>query len=158
MKLRYAGSDNDRIEVDSRILWTRLRGEADHQRLNLTALPSFVASNFDSNEKLLKRKLNELQGKWERYVKELEMAESRLRDHIAILASQKSTEMAERSIAESKRVILCMLDGYFSIGPISLSLTSPVTSLAFVFLPISLASSVYGMVGCLIPLIIICKR
>ncbi|KAF2786191.1 hypothetical protein K505DRAFT_399794 [Melanomma pulvis-pyrius CBS 109.77] len=124
-KYEYDSTD---VATEPRRLWHMLRGELDKRRLTMSMLLAFVARNFDLGDEKLKTAVTDLEGMYKRYLIELELSEARLKDYIDMLSSGKSTEMAERSIAESKRVMLYS-----------------VTMLAFIFVPVSLASSIYGM-------------
>ncbi|KAF9701626.1 hypothetical protein EKO04_001149 [Ascochyta lentis] len=79
--------------------------------------------SFTSEERLQSL---DLMDRFNRPLRAFEISEASLRDRIAISSSEASTNMAEQSIKESKRVIL-------------------LTAFAFVFLPLSLASSIFGM-------------
>lgn len=102
----YIGLGSSNPIIEPRVLWRRLRGELDAQQLALTRLPDFVRLNFALGKGQPEGYFKELERMYKNHTKELEIAEARLRDHIGMLNSQKSTEMAEKSIAESKRVIL----------------------------------------------------
>ncbi|KAK3305868.1 uncharacterized protein B0T15DRAFT_494004 [Chaetomium strumarium] len=92
-------------------------------------LKNFLTSYFNDKahqDPGVKQALESMVSRYGQYTRVLEIAEARLRDQIDMISSGKSNEMAERSIQESKRAIL-------------------LTVLAFIFLPVSLASSIYGM-------------
>ncbi|KAF2874272.1 hypothetical protein BDV95DRAFT_565823 [Massariosphaeria phaeospora] len=109
--------------------WYQMRLKLDECRTILLRLELQMKLNFTVVEGgELEKQYQRLKQKLEIDLRDLEAVEARLRDYIDVLGSKKSTEMAERSIAESKRVML-------------------LTSLAFVFVPVSLASSIYGMVS-----------
>ncbi|KAF2729757.1 hypothetical protein EJ04DRAFT_62911 [Polyplosphaeria fusca] len=111
---------------DVRERWLDLRRETDSRRTTLLSLPIFLAVNFRRPGDQLIEACARLVDAYEAYVKGLGIEEAALKDYIEVQSSGSSTEMARISIQESKRVIL-------------------LTFLAFVFLPISLASSIYGM-------------
>lgn len=91
---------------DPRTLWHALQNQVDNGRMILRQLPAFLEDNFDFKEHSLQSNFQAIRSVFERYVEEWETAELRLRTYIDDVSSLKTTEMAERSIAESKRVIL----------------------------------------------------
>jgi hypothetical protein len=151
--LRYYGHPNDlgyvhHLRVDTRIMWARLRTEVDEQRSTLLWITRFMHQHFDLNHDGMEVACKDLKERFECHFADLELAEIRLRDHIGMQSSQKSTEMAEQSIRESKRVML--RKSPYLIFNRSQGLTGyTVTALAFIFIPISLATSIYGMVSSL---------
>ena len=101
---RYTG---ERLFEDShQQRWAELRDELDSHRETLLWLAYFIKTNFNLEETKAKIACSGLQGNFERFVKEVEIAEVRSRDQIGILSSRKATEMAQMSIAESKRVMI----------------------------------------------------
>jgi hypothetical protein len=104
----YSGSSTDEhgLRVETSLLWSRLRTDVDEQRTTLRWMPRFVKTQFDVLQTELETALNELTERFELHSQELEIAETRLRDHIAIQSSQQGTRMAAQSIRESKRVML----------------------------------------------------
>ncbi|KAH6865932.1 hypothetical protein BKA58DRAFT_229750 [Alternaria rosae] len=126
-KSRTTGVKDDRgaYESPSRI-WIRVRMELDEQRTTLRWMIQFFREHFNHLDEDLQAALNDIMERFKFRVQDLEQCESQLRDHIAAEGTSKSIHMAEMSIRESKRVML-------------------LTALAFIFLPVSLASSVYGM-------------
>ena len=92
---------------DPREFWNGLRDEIGRHRVTLQALPEFVETNFDMSKKSLIELYGNIGAQYERHLKEQEIIESRLKDQIDILSSSKATEMAELSIKESRRVMLC---------------------------------------------------
>lgn len=107
-------------------LWHRLRDDVDERRTILHNIPEFVRCNFNTKDPSTKELLEQTKNSYEKSLRELEIAEARLKDQIDIINMGKSTEMAQLSIQESKRVML-------------------LTILAFIFVPVSLASSIFGM-------------
>jgi len=103
-KLSYYFSSPDDLP---QYIWNRLRNEADERQAILDTLPLFVHENFNSDDASFKRAYKTLEMKVERCTKEVTLAEGKLRDQISIVSTIKSTEMAEISIEESKRVMLC---------------------------------------------------
>jgi hypothetical protein len=118
----------------------------------------FLEENFDTQQSLFRTWIEMVKSLYEQHVEELELAETRLRMKLDSFASERSNEMAERSIAESKRMILGAspfnLFGLWimrrrlgcAVSMHAYAHMSAVTALAFIFLPVSLAASVYGMV------------
>jgi hypothetical protein len=125
----YPGmATNEPLPVDTYpdMGWRQLRVELDDQRYTLRWMTRFFKRHLDYRNKDLQAAFKELRGRFKLRVQDLEQVESQLRDQMASEGIDKSIRMAEMSIRESKRVML-------------------LTALAFIFLPISLASSVYGM-------------
>ncbi|KAH6862979.1 hypothetical protein B0T12DRAFT_400939 [Alternaria alternata] len=125
----FQGATNESLSVRNfpDMGWSRLRMELDHQRHTLRWMTRFFKRHFDYRNKDLQAAFKEVRERFKLQVQDLEQVESQLRDQIASEGVHKSISMAEISIRESKRVMI-------------------LTALAFIFLPISLASSVYGMV------------
>jgi hypothetical protein len=149
-KQNYAAHDSmfkvSNSELQS--LWYHLRDRVDEWRMTLHALPTFVEYNFNTLDGDFQREYKLVQGTYERNVLELELLEAKVRDHLDMIRSAKSMEMAQLSIYESKRVLLCKSLFHFTHRDlIILRHVSTVTVLAFVFIPISLATSIYGMVS-----------
>jgi hypothetical protein len=86
--------------------WQHFRNEVDEWRMILLWLPTFVEQNFNTADENLQKAYKLIQGTYEQYVRETELAEARMRDHLDMIDSAKGTEMAELSIYESKRVML----------------------------------------------------
>jgi hypothetical protein len=103
--------DQTNTAVDTRTLWPRLRTEVDERRSTLLWMPRFVDQHFDLKNAEMQAAYNDVKERFELHFKDLELAKLRLRDHIGIESSQKSTEMAEQSIRESKRVMLREFNG-----------------------------------------------
>ena len=87
--------------------WKYLRSELDSHRETITGLQAFVYAHFEMEDVRSTRAYSRILQSYEKYCKELERAEARLRDQIGIMSSDRATEMAEISIQESKRVMLC---------------------------------------------------
>ncbi|KAI4647230.1 hypothetical protein J4E81_009723 [Alternaria sp. BMP 2799] len=113
--------------IDPERGWSRLRGELDEERATLSWMTRFFRKYFDHDDQDLQAAFGDIKEQFELRVQRMERAEAQLRDHMASRGISQSCRMAEMSIRESKRVML-------------------LTALAFVFLPVSLASSIYGMV------------
>jgi hypothetical protein len=94
-------------DVEPRFLWDRLRDEVDERRTTLLCLPSFIHANFNTSDINFEKWTHALIKRYEQYVHKLEMSESRLKDQMDMIGSMKSLEMAELSIQESKRVMIC---------------------------------------------------
>jgi hypothetical protein len=141
----YRGVRSDLFQpISPGIAWTRLRRELDEQRTTLRWIGRFFRKHFDDEHKDLQAAFEDIKERFTLRVQDLEQSESHLRDHLAAEGINKSYHMAEMSIRESKRVMLRMLR--FQTRSVHHADTSEVTALAFVFLPFSLATSVYGMV------------
>ena len=97
------------LTVELRFLWPRLRTEVDEQRITLQWMSRFARRYFDFNEDGMEEAFQDLKDRFELNFRELELAESRVQDQTAMNSSRKSTEMAEQSIKESKRVMMCKL-------------------------------------------------
>ena len=122
--------------------WSLLRHEVVSCREHLLSLPNFVSCIIKPEDEAIVRVYQETMGEYEIQVKRLEMTESLAKDEIGMMSSAITTEMAQISIKESKRVMLCEL------GPLGKQFAVTdfeVTLLAFVFLPISLAGTIFGM-------------
>ncbi|KAJ4992957.1 hypothetical protein SVAN01_01661 [Stagonosporopsis vannaccii] len=111
------------LSMDMRSVWSRLRQELDSHRMQAVHMARYVTQRFSAEQQLL---CSDLLARFDIRLRGLDVIEATLRDHIAIQSSAISTEMAKQSIRESKRVTL-------------------VTILAFILLPVSVASSIYGM-------------
>ncbi|KAF2106151.1 hypothetical protein BDV96DRAFT_591526 [Lophiotrema nucula] len=110
------------------MFWFSLRRELDARRKTLLLLPAFLDTHvlLEDDDDLLKRRCKRMVAEYERHLRRLEIDESRVREIIAIKSSGTATEMAQLSIRETKR-------------------TGLLTVLAFIFIPISLSSSIFGM-------------
>jgi hypothetical protein len=91
--------------------WSRLRMELDHQRHTLRWMTRFFKSHFDYRNKDLQAAFKEIRERFKLRVQDLEQVELQLRDQLANKGIDKSIGMAEMSIRESKRVLLCVLPG-----------------------------------------------
>ena len=153
INLKYYERSGDKefaVWVDPQAVWVRLRKETDAHRRLLEWLPYQVEQYFGNDSIELKAALSEWTERLKLHLREIELAEAALRDYISIYSSGKSTEMAEQSIKESKRVILRRFPAPWAYTcSISRNWLTPslVTALAFIFLPISLSASIYGMVS-----------
>ncbi|KAF2114330.1 hypothetical protein BDV96DRAFT_600313 [Lophiotrema nucula] len=85
VSLRYAPELP--MERPLRWMWQDLRGDVDERRKTLFALPTFVGNNFDTRDDDFKRRCVNLDNMYSQYVKELEVEEARLRDHIELISS-----------------------------------------------------------------------
>lgn len=103
---KYRGSSKS--HSDPQELWYHLRREVDDKRSVMLKLRRFVSANFADFEGELSQQYNILEADYKRHIEAIEMEEAMLKDQINILMSGKSTEMAELSIQESKRVMLCI--------------------------------------------------
>jgi hypothetical protein len=107
--LRYydrSTGNREGLQVDTRILWPDLRTEVDEQRSTLLWMPRFVQQHFDLEHAGMNSAYKDLEERFKLHFQEMELAEIRLRDHIGMQSSQRSTEMVEQSIRESMRVML----------------------------------------------------
>ena len=91
--------------------WSRLRMELDHQRHTLRWMTRFFKRHFDYRNKDLQAAFKEIRERFKLRVQDLEQVELQLRDQLANKGIDKSIGMAEMSIRESKRVLLCVLPG-----------------------------------------------
>jgi hypothetical protein len=91
--------------------WSRLRMELDHQRHTLRWMTRFFKRHLDYRNKDLQAAFKEIRERFKLRVQDLEQVELQLRDQLATKGIDKSIRMAEMSIRESKRVLLCMLPG-----------------------------------------------
>lgn len=89
--------------------WSRLRTELDHQRHTLRWMTRFFKRHLDYRNKDLQAAFKEMRERFRLRVQDLEQVESQLRDQLANEGIDRSIRMAEMSIRESKRVMLCML-------------------------------------------------
>lgn len=91
--------------------WSQLRMELDHQRHTLRWMTRFFKKHLDYRNRDLQAAFKEIRERFKLRVQDLEQVESQLRDRLASKGIDKSIRMAEMSIRESKRVLLCMLLG-----------------------------------------------
>ncbi|CAN9171821.1 unnamed protein product [Alternaria alternata] len=108
----YPGmATNEPLPVDTYpdMGWRQLRVELDDQRYTLRWMTRFFKRHLDYRNKDLQAAFKELRGRFKLRVQDLEQVESQLRDQMASEGIDKSIRMAEMSIRESKRVMLCML-------------------------------------------------
>ncbi|KAH8635902.1 hypothetical protein IG631_07736 [Alternaria alternata] len=89
--------------------WRELRMELDHQRHTLRWMTRFFKRHLDYNNEDLQAALEDIRERFKLRVQDLEEVESQLRDQMASEGIVKSIRMAEMSIRESKRVMLCTL-------------------------------------------------
>jgi hypothetical protein len=68
----------------------------------------FFRKHFDYSNPNLREALEDFRERFELRVQDLEQAELKLRDHVAKGGIEQSYRMAELSIRESKRVMICM--------------------------------------------------
>jgi hypothetical protein len=107
-------------------VWRSLRAEIDRRRLTHVNLPSFIRRHFDTQNPSITQACSNINDSHLRTIKELEIMEAQILSQMEVHSTEKSREMAILSIRESKRVML-------------------LTMLAFIFIPVSLAASIYGM-------------
>jgi hypothetical protein len=89
--------------------WDELRLELDHQRHTLRWMPRFFKRHFKDRKEDLPAAFEDIKERFKLRVQDLEEVESQLRDQMANEGINKSIRMAEMSIRESKRVMLCTL-------------------------------------------------
>lgn len=89
--------------------WGKLRMELDHQRHTLRWMPRFFKRHLDHSNGDLQAAFEDIRERFKLRVQDLEEVESQLRDQMASEGINKSIRMAEMSIRESKRVMLCTL-------------------------------------------------
>jgi hypothetical protein len=89
--------------------WSELRMELDHQRHTLRWMTRFFKRHLDYKNKDLQAAFKDIRERFKLRVQDLEQFESQLRDELASEGIDRSIRMAEMSIRESKRVMLCML-------------------------------------------------
>lgn len=90
------------------ILWDSLRGELDNARMFLDIFLEFVRRTTIGDA------FYRVEEKVRRHIARIELVEERLRDQLSIIGSAKGIEMAELSIQESKRVMLCKVPCFLS--------------------------------------------
>ncbi|RYO65534.1 hypothetical protein AA0116_g2903 [Alternaria tenuissima] len=89
--------------------WSQLRTELDHQRYTLRWMTRFFKRYLDYSNEDLQAAFEDMRERFKLRVQDLEEVESQLRDQMASEGINKSIRMAEMSILESKRVMLCTL-------------------------------------------------
>ncbi|CAN9094752.1 unnamed protein product [Alternaria alternata] len=89
--------------------WGELRMELDHQRHTLRWMTRFFKRHFDYSNEDLQAAFEDIRERFKLRIQDLEEVESQLRDQMASEGINKSIRMAEMSIRESKRVMLCTL-------------------------------------------------
>lgn len=100
---------NTWLGAPPQILWNRLRTEVDDARMFLNKFPKFVSRNFDICEPTISDAFRHVEEKYKDHIARIEVVETRFRDQLSIVSSAKGIEMAELSIQESKRVMLCKI-------------------------------------------------
>jgi hypothetical protein len=99
-----------------RDLWYELQTQIQTRRETLLSMPSFMAHNFrmdgdddedQERQSTLAMAYNDIKGRYERHVEWLELFVTKLKDVSDFENSEKSIAMAELSIKESKRMMLC---------------------------------------------------
>lgn len=85
--------------------WDNFRNKIDAYRATSTALDGFVAEH--SNTKECPDSCRKLSLRYAQHIQELELVGSHANDQINMMSSVVATEMAQISIKESKRVMLC---------------------------------------------------
>jgi len=88
-------------------MWAGLRTELDEQRTTLRWMNRFFRKHFNHSNQDLQAAFDDLIELFKLRVDDLEQSDSLLKDHIASAGISKSSRMAEMSIRESKRVMLC---------------------------------------------------
>ena len=89
-------------------LWIALREEVDEQRTALRWISRFSRKHFDHKNQNLQADFDDIMERFTLRVQDLEQSESQFRDYLAVEGTRNSILMAEMSIRESKRVMLCM--------------------------------------------------
>lgn len=84
-------------------IWFKLRKELDSHRMQSVQMARYIKQRFNAQQQLL---LTDLLARFDIHLRGLDIVEATLRDQIAIQSSGISTEMAQQSIKESKRVAL----------------------------------------------------
>ena len=105
-----------RMGVPMRYLWSDIRAHLDLYRRSLLALPDFMHRNFEIDNLMSQKSYDTILALCRRCIEGLEITESQHKDILELLRSEKATEMAELSIQESKRVMLCKSKRTQSIG------------------------------------------
>ena len=95
------------LSADPSMTWARLRKDVDEERTTLRWINRFFRKNFDCSNESIRAAFDETMECFKFRVQDLEQAESWLRDHLAVQGTSQSIHMAEMSIRESKRVMLC---------------------------------------------------
>lgn len=103
---RYEHDQDRDFDYEPPLLLDKLRHEIDSRRAVLNALPEFVRRNFDIEDPRIRIALDSVGSTYGRWTRELEIEEASFRDRLNVISTGKSTEMAELSIRESKRVLL----------------------------------------------------
>ena len=91
---------------DLRAQWSHLKHESKMCRRTLLVLTDYIDQNFNTEDEILKPIYKKLFSRYNRHVEQLDRAERDLNDRINQISSAISTEMAQVSIRESKRVML----------------------------------------------------
>lgn len=118
----------------------RLRDELDSHLTMSEHIQRYVERKFEGLGTDQESKLEAALARIQLRLTNLQLSEANLKDRIFVYSSAKRTEMAERSIQESRRVILCKYHP-------CLSMFCLIAHSRIFFLPVSLTSSIYGMVS-----------
>jgi len=86
--------------------WTYLRIDIDAQRTTLRWITRFFRKHFNYSNEGIQAAFEDAMECLTFQLQDLEQCESQVRDHLAVEGTRKSTQMAEMSIRESKRVML----------------------------------------------------
>jgi hypothetical protein len=127
VKNKYLGAYNEvtnerqTTDVNVERMWAELRWELDEQRTTLRWMTRFFQKHFDYGNDNLRAAWEDIRERFKLRVQDLEQSEAQLKDHVTMQGISKSYNMAEMSIRESKRVMLCMS----SVLPVLFSLLSP---------------------------------
>jgi len=103
------------VSADPSMIWARLRKDIEEQRTTLRWITRFFRKHFDHKNQNLQEAFDDIMERFKYRVQDLEQSESQLRDHLAAEGTIKSIQMAEMSIRESKRVMLCMFHSQSSL-------------------------------------------
>lgn len=104
--LQLRDSDEGDTGLDPISLWIDLTNEIAHQKTTIAFLPQMIKRSFRSQPEGSENIVQKLITRFQVGLKELEDGEEVLKNYLALVSTQKSTDMAERSIQESKRVML----------------------------------------------------
>jgi hypothetical protein len=92
-----------------RLRWQEIRDALMSCKKILLMLPQFIDQAYNSRDKKFMQTYQDIITEYEAYVKELENLELYLKDRISLMSPELTVEMADLSIKESKRVLLCKL-------------------------------------------------
>ncbi|KAH6644428.1 hypothetical protein C7974DRAFT_408109 [Boeremia exigua] len=95
------------VLVPTRSLLMRLRDEVDMNIMMSEKIKEYTKDHFKTLNDYQQKTLQALVGRLRLHLVHLQLTEANLKDRLSAYASEQTTEMAERNIQESKRVILC---------------------------------------------------